>query len=520
MFRNERPFITNMSFVSEEGLAMDAQNEIRQAGWRSVVAVALTAVVITLNHVFTLGGGAFVLGATLLAVPPALWIWFRRTGNIWALAAYGIMNAWIVVGFGLIKGLWDITLPIFAGTFLSSLSTAYPKPVFGAFGFEISGVAMILGSLFVLYYGLRLIPNRGRRVTLSSVAAIGVTAMLFAFVAVDHDVWTPPTQGVVKIGVIVPTTGPYAMLGNSFVKAVQMARDDLRDTKYRYELVIRDSGPDPEKAKQVIRRVVNDDKVDAIVGGISLIGQETKPYATAARIPHLCVCTVSWIGDGAYNFTNIPSPEAEGELWAREAQRRGIKRVALLTQDYPSINNHVKALKIEVARLGLTVADEQRFDGSVRDFRSLIGRAATSRPDVYYVEALEPGLDLLGQQLGDARIHNVSAVVAPSLSDNPALFEGAWYTDSNLKDIGFKRRFEAKYPDTRFATHMMPYAYDSVNMIVSAFETGQNPAVYLRNLRSYDGTAGPLTKAPASGNFASRPAVWTIASGKPALLNQ
>ena len=100
------------------------------------------------------------------------------------------------------------------------------------------------------------------------------------------------------------------------------------------------------------------------------------------------------------------------------------------------------------------------------------------------------------------------------------MFEGAWYTDSNLKDIAFKRRFEEKYPDTRFATHMMPYVYDSVNMIVRAFETGQNPAVYLRNLRSYDGTAGRLTKAATSGNFASRPAVWTIPSGKPALLNQ
>ena len=77
---------------------MDSQNEIRRAGWRSVVVVALTAVAITFNHVFTLGSGAFVLGATLLAVPPALWIWFRRTGNRWALVAYGVMNAWIVVG--------------------------------------------------------------------------------------------------------------------------------------------------------------------------------------------------------------------------------------------------------------------------------------------------------------------------------------------------------------------------------------------------------------------------------------
>ena len=48
----------NMSFVSTEGLAMQSQNEIRRAGWRSVVAVALTAVAITFNHVFTLGSGA------------------------------------------------------------------------------------------------------------------------------------------------------------------------------------------------------------------------------------------------------------------------------------------------------------------------------------------------------------------------------------------------------------------------------------------------------------------------------
>ncbi len=310
------------------------------------------------------------------------------------------------------------------------------------------------------------------------------------------------------------------MLGNSFLKAVQMAKDDLKNTKYRYELVIRDSGPDPAKAREVIRRVVNVDKVDAVVGGISLIGQVTKPYATAARIPHLCVCTVSWIGDGAYNFTNIPSPEADGALWAREARRRGITRVALITQDYPSINNHVKALKVEAARAGLTIADEQRFDGSVTDYRSMIARAERADPDVYYVEALEPGLDLLGQQLSDAAIHNVSAVVAPSLSDKPELFEGAWYTDSNLRDVAFKRRFEEKYPNTRFATHMMPYAYDSVNMIVQAFERGQNPAVYLRNLRTYDGTAGVLTKGSRSGNFASTPAVWTIASGKPALVNR
>ena len=153
----------------------------------------------------------------------------------------------------------------------------------------------------------------------------------------------------------------------------------------------------------------------------------------------------------------------------------------------------------------------------MRDFTAIIAQAEVSQPDVYYVEALNPGLDLLAQQLTDAEIHNVASVVAPSLSDKTELFEGMWYTDSNLREMAFKQRFEEKYPGTRFATHMMPYAYDDLNMIVQAFERGQNPAVYLRNIRIYDGTAGTLTKQLGSGNFTSTPAVWVIANGKPTL---
>src|SRR5262249_7825525 len=135
--------------------------------------------------------------------------------------------AWIVVGFGAIKGLWNITLPIFAGTFLSSVSSAHAKPVFGPFWFEISGVVMFIGSMFVLYYSLEMMPTR-HRVPAATAAVIAFALAVTGFAATNRDTWTPPTQGVVKIGVIVPTQGPYAMLGNSFVRAVEMAKDDLR----------------------------------------------------------------------------------------------------------------------------------------------------------------------------------------------------------------------------------------------------------------------------------------------------
>jgi ABC-type branched-subunit amino acid transport system substrate-binding protein len=514
---------------------MSSVTRMHHAARRSLTSVALTAAAIAANHRYVLGPRALLLGALLIGVPAALLLWFRRSRSKVALGGYLLMTLWIVVGFGLYKGLWNGVLRLFLGSWLASLSSSYPKPTIGTFGYEGSGILMFVGSLFVAYYAFELI-RAGRMLVVPGTdqtqlvagndarllvtgGALAAVAVIAAYVVADRDTFVAPRNGIVTIGVIAPTTGPYAILGNSFVKAVEMARSDLKDTKYQYRLQIEDSGPDPTKARGIIRKVIEDDKVDAVVGAVSLIGQVTKPFATQARIPHACVCTVTPIGDGAYNFTNIPSPEAEAVRWVAEARRRGIARVAIIAQDYPSINNHVKAMKAEALRVGLSITFESRFADTVADFRPIIAHAQAARPDVYYVEALEPELDVLGQQLVDARVRNIASVVAPSLSEKPELFEGAWYTDSDLADMEFKRRFEAKYPGTQFATHMMPYAYDSFNMIVRAYEQGVNPAVYIRNISTYVGTAGMVTKARGSGNFQSAPAVWMIQNGKPVLVS-
>jgi len=493
------------------------------AARRSLLSIVVTAAFITINHVYTLGSAALALGAVLVLVPTTLLLWYRKTKSPVAFGGYLLMNVWIVAGFGIAKGFWGGLLRLFIGTGLASVSTSYPKPSIGSYAFEASGLLMFVGSLFVAYTAWRLIEARrgiARSPAYPVIAMAAVLAVLgTGFVWNTKDRWSPPADGVVRVGVIVPRSGPYAILGGSFLKAVEMATEDLRNTRYQYRLITVDVGNDPRTARGAIQRAIRDDRIDAIVGGISLFGQVTKPLATAARIPHTCVCTVTSIGDGAYNFTNIPTPEAEATLWVREAQRRGIRRVALLSQNYPSIHNHVRALKAEAARAGLPISYETEFTDSVTDFRPLIAAARASQPDVYYVEALSPQLDLLAGQLRDARIATIASVVAPSLSQHPELWEGSWYTDSNLRDFGFKTRFEQKYPGMLFATHMMPYAYDDFNLIVQAFERGENPAVYLRNVTRYEGTAGTITRVPGSGNFQSAPAVWTIRNGKPALYN-
>jgi ABC-type branched-subunit amino acid transport system substrate-binding protein len=324
-----------------------------------------------------------------------------------------------------------------------------------------------------------------------------------------------PTQAVIKIGTVVATSGPTALLGNSFLKAIQLAKEELKDTTYQYELVIEEIAS-PDKAEPAIEKLITTDRVNAVVVGLSMSGETVKPYVTAAKIPMFCICSVSSVGDELYTFTTMPLAEDEATQWVAEAKRRDIKSVALLTQDYPSINNHVRALRAEAAQAGIAFVHEERFAAATTDFSTRIAATKGTAPDVYFVEAFNPALDLLGQQLKEAGVQKLASVVAFSVSERPELFEGGWYTDSYVTPE-FKARLDQRYPTSRLATHMMPYAYDSFNMLVQGFESGEEILTYIRGMTEYDGTAGKITKQAGSGNFRSAPAVWTIKNGKPTM---
>jgi hypothetical protein len=54
-------------------------------------------------------------------------------------------------------------------------------------------------------------------------------------------------------------------------------------------------------------------------------------------------------------------------------------------------------------------------------------------------------------------------------------------------------------------------------MLVEGFESGEDIMTYMRRMTEYGGTAGRITKSNGTGNFRSRPAVWVIRDGKPAM---
>jgi ABC-type branched-subunit amino acid transport system substrate-binding protein len=349
------------------------------------------------------------------------------------------------------------------------------------------------------------------------------SAALAALLAVGYSANAEAAEPeTITIGAIVPLEGPAAGLGESFLQAVRVSVDNLGPTENRYELVVADGGTTEDESARAARDLI-DQGVDAIVGGISAVGRIAAPIATEAQVPQICVCSIPTIGDGVYNFTNIPLAEDEARVWVAEAQRRGIERIAIFAQNYPSIDRHVAALKDQAEAAGMTIVYENRFDAGTTEFRAEIMEAVDATPDVYFVSGYEPSLSALGTQLKAVeQIHpgtevRIASIVALSGSQDIGIFEGDWYTDSALANDDVLEQFDAAYPDAEFITHMMPYAYDSVRMLVDAFESGQDPVEYLRNLTYYDGSNGPITRDPDTGNFRSAPAVWEIRDGQPQL---
>src|SRR6266849_1543952 len=159
--------------------------ELPRAARRSLAAVVLTALLITINHVDVLGLKSFGLGAVLIVAPTLLLWWFTRTRSNVAFGGYLLMNLWVVIGFGLLKGLWKSALPVFVGTLLSALSTAYPRPTLAPVWVEVSGVAMLIGSAFVAAFAYQLVRAR-RGVARASVLPASATVLAFGVIVAAY----------------------------------------------------------------------------------------------------------------------------------------------------------------------------------------------------------------------------------------------------------------------------------------------------------------------------------------------
>jgi len=331
----------------------------------------------------------------------------------------------------------------------------------------------------------------------------------------------------VKIGSVLSVTGPASFLGEPEDKTLRMYVDKINSAGgiagAKIELVIYDDGGDANKARTFATRLIEDDKVVAMVGG-STTGTTMAmiPVFEEAQVPFISLGGAIEIVDPVrkYVFKTPHTDKMACEKIFENLKLRKLTKVAMISgTDGFGASMRAQCVKVASA-YGVEIAAEESYGPRDSDMTAQL----TKIKGVAGIQAvINPGF---GQgpaivarnyaQLGMISIplyegHGVASKsfidLAGASAEGVRLPAAALLVGDKLPDsdpqkkvvVDYKKTYEdtAKQPVSTFGGH----AYDGLFILVDAMKraNGTDPKKVrdeIENTKGFVGTGGIVTMSP------------------------
>jgi branched-chain amino acid transport system substrate-binding protein len=253
-----------------------------------------------------------------------------------------------------------------------------------------------------------------------------------------------------KIGEVNPISGAIGQYGTTCHKGIELAIEQANAAggilSRSIELVTEDNQSKPGQTATIVRKLITQDKVAAIVGDLtSSATMEGAPIAQNAKVPMVTPLAtnpkVTEIGD--YIFRVCFVDEFQGRVMARFAtERLKATKAAILTdvkQDYSvGLGDFFK--QTFTAASG-TIAREQSYSSGDADFRAQLTSIKAARPDVLFVPGYYPEVSIILKQARQLGL--TIPIIGCEAWDNPTLLQVA---GSAANGCYFSNQFSADDP--------------------------------------------------------------------------
>jgi len=327
-------------------------------------------------------------------------------------------------------------------------------------------------------------------------------------------------QEPIRIGAFLSVTGPAAFLGDPEQKTLEMYVERINASGgiggRKLQLVVYDDGGDADKARTFAKRLIEQDKVDVIVGGsttgatmaaIPLVEQAQVPFVSLAGAVGIVEPVKKWV------FKTPHTDRMACEKIFVDMRARKLTRLALIsgTGGFDK-SMRGECLKVAPAYGVEIVADETYGAGDTDMTAQLTKIKATPGVQAVLNAGFGQGPAIVTKnyrQLGLTpqlyQSHGVASKefikLAGSAAEGVRLPAAALLIAEILPDgdvqkpvvVGYKRDYEARYKTdvSTFGGH----AYDGLMLVTEAFKrTGgaDKPKVRdaIETTRGYTGTAG------------------------------
>jgi len=172
----------------------------------------------------------------------------------------------------------------------------------------------------------------------------------------------------IKIGSVLSVTGPAAFLGDPELKTLQMYVDDLNKKGgvlgRQLQLVHYDDGSDANKANGFAKRLIDDDKVDILVGGTTTgATMSMVPLAEKSGTPFISLAGAVVIIEPVKKFV-FKTPHTDrmaAEKVFEDMKKRGISKVALLSETSGFGQSGKKETEAVAGKYGVTLVANETY---------------------------------------------------------------------------------------------------------------------------------------------------------------
>lgn len=234
-----------------------------------------------------------------------------------------------------------------------------------------------------------------------------VMALAFSCSRDNGENTNQPDRSRIKIGYFGDLSGPTFNFGQSAINGVLMATDQLNQTGgingRRIDVVITDDKGSPAEAARLTAKLIEQDKVVAIIaGGTSGNSLAAAPKAQAAHVPMISPSStdpaVTQVGD--YIFRACFVDEFQGEVMASFAINtlNAEKAAVLFDFNSPYGRGLTNFFETSFKRLGGRIVNEQSYTQGDSDFRGQLSSIRASEPDVIYIPGYYGDVALIAKQ--------------------------------------------------------------------------------------------------------------------------
>ncbi|MPS26122.1 MAG: ABC transporter substrate-binding protein [Alcaligenaceae bacterium] len=302
---------------------------------------------------------------------------------------------------------------------------------------------------------------------------------------------------VIRIGVIVPISGPASYFGVPAKQAMEMAVDELNKTGvngYKFQLQVEDGACSPLQSTNVVKKLIDEYKPQAMIGEwCSDAALAIAPIQDAAKIPTINVTSAAVrLTESGYKniFRIFPNADMQNARLAKFAAEQIKAKTAVILYEKTNAGlDNANAFEKDFIAAGGKVLARIDFGKDVNDFTPIATRVASlGKIDVLPTYGLEGQVLRLTQSLAQVGVTKggggtavpMGTIFLPYGFDKKAGPSSVGYvrivqfdpTEKRAVVQNFVNAFKARYGAAEIPSHINAHSYDAVMLIADAVRRG------------------------------------------------